>query len=228
MDDRFVPLFVFASNVELFGTFPECKSFVQNDIRLGEIVELPDGRGFAVVLGVGLLVFSTNLSVLLSRFAAEGPFTHIVLAGICGAYPGRGLNIGDVVRVESERVGDLGVVERDGSFTPWNRVSGSSVQVYESSPLLRGVPASLERLKVVSGLTVNCCTGTSAMAAERVQNFDVDVESMEGAACFSVCRAFGMPCLEIRAVSNFASDRDKASWRISEALAALQSLVNSF
>ncbi len=227
MDDRFVPLFVFASNVELFGTFPECKSFVQNDIRLGEIVELPDDRGFAVVLGVGLLVFSTNLSVLLSRFAAEGPFTHIVLAGICGAYPGRGLNIGDVVRVESERVGDLGVVERDGSFTPWNRVSGSSVQVYESSPL-RGVPASLERLKAVSGLTVNCCTGTSAMAAERVLNFDVDVESMEGAACFSVCRAFGMPCLEIRAVSNFASDRDKASWRISEALAALQSLVNSF
>jgi len=131
------------------------------------------------------------------------------------------------VRVESERVGDLGVVERDGSFTPWNRVSGSSVQVCESSPL-RGVPASLERLKAVSGLTVNCCTGTSAMAAERVQNFDVDVESMEGAACFSVCRAFGMPCLEIRAVSNFASDRDKASWRISEALAALQSLVNSF
>ena len=227
MDDRFVPLFVFASNVELFGTFPECKSFVQNDIRLGEIVELPDDRGFAVVLGVGLLVFSTNLSVLLSRFAAEGPFTHIVLAGICGAYPGRGLNIGDVVRVESERVGDLGVVERDGSFTPWNRVSGSSVQVYESSPL-RGVPASLERLKAVSGLTVNCCTGTSAMAAERVLNFDVDVESMEGAACFSVCRAFGMPCFEIRAVSNFASDRNKASWRISEALAALQSLVNSF
>ena len=227
MDDRFVPLFVFASNVELFGTFPECKSFVQNDIRLGEIVELPDDRGFAVVLGVGLLVFSTNLSVLLSRFAAEGPFTHVVLAGICGAYPGSGLNIGDVVRVESERVGDLGVVERNGSFTPWNRVSGSPVQVYESSPL-RGVPASLERLKPVSGLTVNCCTGTSAMAAERVQNFDVDVESMEGAACFSVCRAFGMPSLEIRAVSNFASDRDKASWRISEALAALQSLVNSF
>ena len=228
MDDRFVPLFAFASNVELFGTFPECKAFVQNSIRLGEIIELPDDQGFAVVLGVGILDFSTNLSVLLSRFAAEGPFTHVVLAGICGAYPGRGLNVGDVVRVESERVGDLGVVERDGSFTPWNSVVGASVQVYESSPLRGGVPASLERLKAVSGLTVNCCTGTSAMATERVQNFDVDVESMEGAACFSVCRAFGMPCLEIRAVSNFASDRDKASWRISEALAALQSLVNSF
>jgi len=223
MDDRFVPLFAFASNVELFGTFPECKTFVQNSIRLGEIIELPDDRGFAVVLGVGILDFSTNLSVLLSRFAVEGPFTHVILAGICGAYPGRGLNVGDVVRVESERVGDLGVVERNGSFTPWNNVLGAPVQVYESSPL-RGVPASLGRLKAVSGLTVNCCTGTSAMAAERVQNFDVDVESMEGAACFSICRAFGMPCLEIRAVSNLAADRDKSTWRIKEALEALQKI----
>jgi futalosine hydrolase len=223
MDDRFVPLFAFASNVELFGTFPECKTFVQNSIRLGEIIELPDDRGFAVVLGVGILDFSTNLSVLLSRFAVEGPFTHVILAGICGAYPGRGLNVGDVVRVESERVGDLGVVERNGSFTPWNNVLGAPVQVYESSPL-RGVPASLGRLKAVSGLTVNCCTGTSAMAAERVQNFDVDVESMEGAACFSICRAFGMPCLEIRAISNLAADRDKSTWRIKEALEALQKI----
>ena len=236
MEDRFVPLFAFASSLELFGTFPECKDFVQNNIRLGEIVELPEGRGFAVVLGVGLLEFSTNLSVLLSRFAYEGPFTHVVLAGICGAYPGRGLNIGDVVRVDSEVVGDLGVVECDGSFTPWHMVCSTSAngsvaqasaQVYESSSL-RGVPAWLSKLKPVSGLSVNCCTGTASMAADRVRNFNVDVESMEGAACFSICHAFCVPCCEIRAVSNFATTRDKSTWRISEALAALQSLVNSF
>ena len=235
MEDNFVPLFAFASNVEFFGVFSECKSFVQNNIRLGEIVELSDGRGFAVVLGVGLLEFSTNLSVLLSRFAAEGPFTHVVLAGICGAYPGRGLNIGDVVRVDSEIVGDLGVVECDGSFTPWHKVCGNSAngasstvsaQVYESS-LLRGVPDGLAKLKSVAGLTVNCCTGTASMAKERSENFNVDVESMEGAACFSICHAFGVPCYEIRAVSNFATTRDKSTWRISEALTALRAAFTS-
>jgi futalosine hydrolase len=235
MDGRFVPLFAFASNVEFFGTFPECKSFVQKSIRLGEIVELPENRGFAVVLGVGLLEFATNLSVLLSRLAADGPFTHVVFAGICGAYSGRGLNVGDVVRVDSERVGDMGVVEHDGSFTPWHKVCGNpangtasqtSAHVYESSPL-RGAPAWLVGLKPASGLTVNCCTGTAAMAAERVQNFDVDVETMEGAACFSICRAFGVPCYEIRAVSNFATTRDKSSWRIADALAALRAVLSS-
>ena len=237
MEDRFVPLFAFASNAEFFGVFPECKTFVQKNIRKGEIIEVPDDRGFTVVLGVGLLEFATNLAILLSRFSMEGPFTHVVLTGICGAYPGRGLNVGDVVRVDSEKVGDLGVVERDGSFTPWHKVGNGGVensavsssafaQVYESSPL-RGVPAWLAGLKSVSGLSVNCCTGTAAMAVERVQNFDVDVESMEGASCFSICSVFGMPCCEIRAVSNFASDRDKSTWRIKDALAALQSLVNS-
>ena len=226
MENCFVPLFAFASSLELFGTFPECRSFVQNNIRLGEIIELPDDRGFAVVLGVGILDFSTNLSVLLSRFAAEGPFTHVVLAGICGAYPGRGLNVGDVVRVESERVGDLGVVERNGSFTPWYKVINAPVQVYESSSL-RGVPAWLSKLKPVSGLSVNCCTGTASMAADRVRNFNVDVESMEGAASFSVCRAFGMPCLEIRAVSNVAADRDKSAWRIQDALEALSRVLSA-
>lgn len=239
MEDRFVPLFAFASNVEFFGVFPECKDFVQKNIRLGEIVELPEDRGFAVVLGVGLLEFATNLALLLSRFSVDGPFTHVVLAGICGAYPGRGLNVGDIVRVDSERVGDLGVVERDGSFVPWHKVSAGvgnvqnsansapvSAQVYEAS-LLRGVPAWLTGLKPAAGLTVNCCTGTAAMAAERVQNFDVDVESMEGVACFSVCRAFGMPCYEIRAVSNFATDRDKSTWRIQDALEMLKNACHS-
>lgn len=65
------------------------------------------------------------------------------------------------------------------------------------------------------------------MAAERVQNFNVDVESMEGAACFSICRAFGMPCLEIRAVSNFAADRDKTTWRIKEALDRLRFAITT-
>ena len=65
------------------------------------------------------------------------------------------------------------------------------------------------------------------MAAERVQNFDVDVETMEGAACFSICRAFGVPCYEIRAVSNFATTRDKTTWRIADALAALRAVLSS-
>ena len=44
MEDNFVPLFAFASNVEFFGVFPECKSFVQNNIRLGEIVEFVSAK----------------------------------------------------------------------------------------------------------------------------------------------------------------------------------------
>jgi futalosine hydrolase len=51
---------------------------------------------------------------------------------------------------------------------------------------------------------------------------------MEGAACFSVCHAFGMPCFEVRAVSNLATTRDKSTWRIADALAALRAAFTSF
>jgi nucleoside phosphorylase len=43
---------------------------------------------------------------------------------------------------------------------------------------------------------------------------------MEGAAFFAVCRAAGVCCAEIRAVSNRVGD-DFSLWRIDEALAAL-------
>ena len=132
-----------------------------------------------------------------------------------------GLTATDVVK-EEEVVEETRNPDTDGDGLAVS--SPAPAQVYESSTL-RGVPAWLTGLKSAAGLTVNCCTGTAAMAAERVQNFDVDVESMEGAACFSICAAFGMPCYEIRAVSNLATDRDKSTWRIPDALEKLKNIV---
>ncbi|MDH3591823.1 MAG: hypothetical protein OER88_08095 [Planctomycetota bacterium] len=45
---------------------------------------------------------------------------------------------------------------------------------------------------------------------------------MEGAAIVEVARIFGVPCGEIRGVSNAVGARDRGSWRIEEAAAAAQ------
>ena len=206
-------LFAFATPAEFVSLFPEHANFA-NENTSDKLIKLSGNRGYACILGLGILNFATNLTYLLSSVKQQKiEISAVIILGVCGAYPGRGLDVGDVVRVDSERVGDFGVVERDGSFTPWHKVCSTSAngsvaqasaQVYESSSL-RGVPAWLSKLKPVSGLSVNCCTGTASMAADRVRNFNVDVESMEGAACFSICHAFCVPCCEIRAVSNFAT-----------------------
>jgi futalosine hydrolase len=83
----------------------------------------------------------------------------------------------------------------------------------------------LATVRSVSGVTVNCCTGTAYLASRRSALFDADVETMEGAACFAVCKRFGVSGYQFRAVSNIATDRDTSAWRIPEALKALKEQV---
>lgn len=176
-----------------------------------------EGEKFDVaVCGVGLLEFAVNLSAIL----AGHRYDCVVQVGICGAYPGRGISIGDVVRVQSETVGDMGVQEANGFFSPWSRIGGGDATLYREYGA--NLPASLAAIRTVSGISVNCCTGTKEMSCDRVSLFDVDVESMEGAALHAVCNRFGIPGFEFRAVSNIVSDRDPSTWKINEALTALR------
>ena len=64
------------------------------------------------------------------------------------------------------------------------------------------------------GVASNTVHGRGCEAGE------ASIENMEGAAFFAVCRAAGVCCAEIRAVSNRVGD-DFSLWRIDEALAAL-------
>lgn len=172
------------------------------------------------VCGVGLLDFAVNLSSIL----AKRSYACVYQVGICGAYPGRGLEVGDVVRVENEMLGDMGVQEADGFFSPWSRIGGGDANNYFENSY-EALPQSLRGIRAVSGLSVNCCTGTKALSKDRVMLFDADVESMEGAALHAVCRRFGVPGFEFRAISNMVSSRDTSTWKINEALLALKQQV---
>jgi futalosine hydrolase len=50
---------------------------------------------------------------------------------------------------------------------------------------------------------------------------------MEGAALAHVCALYGVPFLELRAVSNTVEDRDLSTWRIREAAEAAQRAVRA-
>jgi futalosine hydrolase len=49
-----------------------------------------------------------------------------------------------------------------------------------------------------------------------------DVEAMEGFAVLRAAELAGVPAIEVRAIANEIEERDRANWRLSEALAALQ------
>lgn len=209
-----LPLYVFASSIEFSRLFPSMP------VPDGRAALLPQGNAYVAVIGVGLLESAVNLAAILTT----QEFSCVVLIGICGAYKNHGLDICDVVRVDSEIVGDVGVQERDGTFLPWSRVGGGSLKVYNAASV-ETAPANIRDLKSATGVSVNCCTGTDELAEMRNLLFDCDVESMEGASVLAVCKAFGVLGYEVRAVSNFVGERKKSSWKIAEALLALKNTV---
>ena len=145
------------------------------------------------------------------------------MLGICGAYPNSGFQVGDVVRVDSEVIADMGAQGRDGHFIPWRTLVSKDIRYKGASP--RDLPLRLVAVPEATGGTVNCCTGTQYLGNRRESTFQIQVESMEGAAFFAVCKAFGVYGYQFRAVSNIATDRDESSWKIPDALAALKTQV---
>ena len=210
-------LFAFATPAEFASFFPEYAD-TADEITSDKLTKLSDGRGYACILGIGILNFATNLTFLLGDAKRHGiSISAVFILGVCGAYPGRGIDVLDVVRVDAESVGDMGDQDRDGSFYPFP----SSVRA--TAP--EHAPAHLQKLKSVVGLTVNCCTGTEELGILRSRIFNADIENMEGAAGISACIAHNMLVFEIRAVCNMASTRDRESWKFNEALAALRKCV---
>jgi futalosine hydrolase len=207
-------LIVFASRQEFNFFFKNISAVVASSTPA-----MIEPSVYAAIAGVGVVDFSANLA----RFFSEKKYERAFLLGICGAYPNSGLQVGDVVRVGTEVVADMGAQSREGHFIPWKTMVSEETIYKGASP--RDLPLCLAAIPEVAGGTVNCCTGTQYLGNRRESTFQIQVESMEGAAFFAVCKALGVSGYQFRAVSNIATDRDESSWKIADALAALKTQV---
>ncbi len=211
-------LIAFASSFECQKVFPEIEEKLFNSPFFSVTKDID-----AAVLDVGLLPFATALTSLFSK----NYWPMVMQLGIAGAYLDRGLSIGDVVRVDTEILGDQGFQEANGSFQPWPLKENGTPISYSASDV-RFSPREISELKSVRGLTVNTCTGTSQLAEIRRHFYDVDVESMEGASIFALAPVLNFNAYEVRAISNYVSDRQKSEWRPEEALTQLRNkIINS-
>ena len=170
-----------------------------------------------LVTGVG----SVNAACSLTRFLEREGAKAVVVCGIGGAYPGSRLAVGDVAWAESECYGDLGAASPEGFLDMKAMgfpVIAGEQPVYNVLPLQLG-PANASRVRFV---TVNTCTGSDASAAELVARTNGAVENMEGAAIAHVARLYGIPCGEVRGISNPVGNRDRSVWRVKDAALAAQ------
>lgn len=162
-----------------------------------------------LVTGVGM----PYTSYILSKFLASNEVDLAINVGVAGAFS-KDLEIGEVVNVIAERFGDLGAEDADGSFMDIHEMD---LIPPNEPPFLHGqlnhpLMAEIAFLPKVKGLTVNKVHGSAKSIAAIKKKYNVDVESMEGAAFFMVCLLEKVNFLEIRAISNYVEPRNRDAW----------------
>ncbi|MEW6219512.1 MAG: futalosine hydrolase [Thermodesulfobacteriota bacterium] len=140
----------------------------------------------------------------------------LLLVGVGGAYPDSGLGIGDLAVAATEVLADTGVRLRD-RLEPFDESRLPLCTRFRLDPELgRQAAAILARAgrpcPAAAFATVAATSGTTAAGLAIRDQFRVAVENMEGAAVARVCQLFGVPLVELRAMSNLVQDRDQASW----------------
>ncbi len=169
--------------------------------------------------GVGMLASAVSLT----RLASEEKPDLIIQIGIAGTFQQK-MELGKVVLVNEEILGDMGV-EEDGKWKDLFdlKLEKSSYHPFEKRKLPNPWLSSYNLLKQpeLSSITVNEITTNPKRIEQLIKKYNPDLESMEGAALHYVCREANIPFIQMRAISNYIGERNKANWKIKESLEAL-------
>lgn len=184
--------------------------------------------GFPVVVaagGIGKTNAAHALTAILERYRASA----VIGFGVGGAYPGSGLDVGDLAVATAEHYGDEGVATGNG----WISCEDIGIPLLADGGrrYFNELPVDQAGLESIDGalrdgpiaamwgpfVTVSNCSGTTARGVELAERFGAVCESMEGAAYAHVAALYRLPYLELRGISNLVEDRDTSRWRLHEA-----------
>ncbi|NUP14629.1 MAG: futalosine hydrolase [Streptomyces sp.] len=173
-----------------------------------------------IAAGVGPALAAASTATALTTAALEGaPYGLVVSAGIAGGFAPHA-PVGSLVVADEITAADLGAETPDG-FLPVTELGFGTVTHRPPEALVREVAAATGA-RPGAVLTVSTVTGTAVRAARlRERHPTALAEAMEGFGVAEAATAHRTPVLELRAISNPVGPRDRAAWRIGDALAAL-------
>lgn len=174
-----------------------------------------------LITGIG----TTFTAFHLTNALRDMQYQFVINIGIAGSLTDE-LRIGEVVLVVTDEFADLGIEKENEFLTLFESgFMDANDFPFEQGMLKASESNGLFDLKKVRGITTNKSHGRAASISEIKSKFSAQVESMEGAVVIYVCNWFGIPCFQIRSVSNFVEPRDSAKWNIPMALEKLNSTV---
>jgi futalosine hydrolase len=179
------------------------------------------GRAHVAAVGVGPAAAAAGTARLLALAEAAGrPYRAVISAGIAGGFPGRA-DVGAVVIATRTIAADLGADSPDG-FLPIDRLGFASGTVESDPVLFKILTGALPAALAGDILTLSTVTGTAETAARLTARHPAAfAEAMEGYGVASAAIAAGLPFIEFRTISNPIGPRNRSTWRLEDALAAL-------
>lgn len=179
-------------------------------------------------LGIGKVNTAAGLAVAIERLEP----TAVIQFGIGGAYVNSFASIGVVMAATHDIHIDSGVRTAEGwqgmaqvGFPLLTKGAETHYNIFPTDKALTQL--FVDALSLPTGIfaTSETITGTFAEGTAIQEQFDVSIESMEGAAAAHVCLAMNVPFAEIRGVSNIVGERDKRNWDIRLAVKRVNSVV---
>jgi len=196
--------------------------FVEESSHLLRKYQIHDIEIDILTTGIGTAFTAFHLTNTLH----DNKYQFVINIGIAGSLT-NDLSIGEVVSVVTDEFADLGIEKENEFLTLFE----SGFMDANEFPFERGILKATDsnglfQLKKVRGITTNKSHGRVTSIAEIKSKFSAQVESMEGAVVFYICNWFGVPCFQIRSISNFVESRDSAEWNIPLALEKLNESIH--
>ena len=172
-----------------------------------------------LVSGVGITASMYNLG---RQVALKRP-DLIIQAGIAGCFE-PAVPLSTVFLVEKDLTADEGVWEKN----KWHSTMDMGFSLPNRHPYKKGwltnpYIKTMKRpgLGKVRGITVNQISSAKKTVEEYRRKYQPTLESMEGSALHYLALSEHIPFIQLRAVSNYAGDRNKKKWDIKNAVANL-------
>ncbi|AMR30687.1 hypothetical protein A0256_04250 [Mucilaginibacter sp. PAMC 26640] len=166
-----------------------------------------------LITGVGMVA----TAFALGKELALNQYDLVVNLGIAGSFD-RSIALGEVVEVVYDTLSELGAEDAD-AFLPIS-LMGLGESAFKASETIANIfggsksAALYKTLKQTKSITVNTVHGDEESIERVIKRLNPQIESMEGAAFFYACSQAGVPCIQIRAVSNYVERRNRDNWQI--------------
>jgi futalosine hydrolase len=169
---------------------------------------------FILVTGAGMVNTAFELGKLIGSH-----FDVVINAGVAGSF--NRFEIGDVVNVTHDCFSELGA-EDDQKFISIDQLNLGKQHVEALHPLDNEF---VSRIPKSNGITVNTVHGNDKSIKRVTENYQPHLESMEGAAFLHAANAFNWKAIQLRAISNKVTKRDKSSWDMELAIRNLNNAL---